>query len=188
MFERDLPGHNTTGWGTDNKSISSLPLETCETINGSWGFNITDGTYKTMKQVVQLLAKDAGLGANLLLNIGPMPNGVVQPEFVKVLDSVGVWMQKNGESIYGTSATDAKLYDWGTTTCKGNTIYIHLLNGSTDAISLEQIPFKKIRQATLLQRGEKFAGAKLQKGVLTLSGLSAINHDPNDTVIKIDCQ
>jgi len=188
MFERDLPGHNTTGWGTDTKSISSLPLETCETINGSWGFNITDGTYKTMKQVVQLLAKDAGLGANLLLNIGPMPNGVVQPEFVKVLDSVGVWMQKNGESIYGTSATDAKLYDWGTTTRKGNTIYIHLLNGSTDAISLEQIPFKKIRQATLLQRGEKFAGAKLQKGVLTLSGLSAINHDPNDTVIKIDCQ
>lgn len=47
MFERDLPGHNTTGWGTDVNSISALPLETCETINNSWGFNITDTSYKT---------------------------------------------------------------------------------------------------------------------------------------------
>lgn len=188
MFEKDLPGHNTTGWGTDTKSISSLPLETCETINNSWGFNITDGTYKTTRQIVQLLAKDAGLGANLLLNIGPMPNGVVQPEFVQVLDSVGAWMQKNGESIYGTSAADAKLYPWGTTTRKENTLYVHLLDAGADAVTLEQLPFKKIRQVTVLATGEKYTGASLKKGTLVLGGLSALSHDPNDTVLKIELQ
>lgn len=188
MFEKDLPGHNTTGWGTDTKSISSLPLETCETINNSWGFNITDGTYKTTRQIVQLLAKDAGLGANLLLNIGPMPNGVVQPEFVQVLDSVGAWMQKNGESIYGTSAADAKLYPWGTTTRKENTLYVHLLDAGADAVTLEQLPFKKIRQVTVLATGEKYTGASLKKGTLALGGLSALSHDPNDTVLKIELQ
>src|ERR1700712_4034139 len=72
MFEKDLPGGNSTGFG--GQSVSSLPLESCETINNSWGFNITDTTYKSHKQLVDYLVRDAGFGANFLLNIGPMPN------------------------------------------------------------------------------------------------------------------
>jgi len=71
MFEKDLPGGNTTGFG--GASASALPLETCETINNSWGFNITDTTYKTTKQLVDYLARASGFGANFLLNIGPCP-------------------------------------------------------------------------------------------------------------------
>ncbi|GAO42447.1 alpha-L-fucosidase [Flavihumibacter petaseus] len=186
MFEKDLPGHNTTGWGTDVNSISDLPLETCETINNSWGFNITDGSYKSTKTIVQLLAKDAGLDANLLLNIGPMPNGVIQPEFVNVLDSVGQWLTKNGESIYGTRGAGTGLQSWGTATKKDNVLYIHLLDPAADTVSIANLPFKKVKSAILLATGAVVQNVILKKGQLHLSGLKSLEHDPNDTVIKIN--
>ncbi len=56
-------------------SRQDLPLETCETMNNSWGFNITDKHYKSTKELVQYLVRAAGHDANFLLNVGPMPNG-----------------------------------------------------------------------------------------------------------------
>src|SRR5258708_20407555 len=79
MFEQDVPGENTSGLSF--QKISVLPLETCATINNSWGFNLTDTTYKTPAQIVALLVKSAGNRGNLLLNIGPIPNAETHPEF-----------------------------------------------------------------------------------------------------------
>src|SRR3954463_15056799 len=101
MFEKDLPGQNRSGLSFQ-KASESMPVETCETMNDSWGFNITDRNYKSSKQLIQYIVNAAGRNANFLLNIGPMPNGVVQPEFTDTLKKVGDWMQRNGESIYGT--------------------------------------------------------------------------------------
>ncbi len=70
MFEKDLPGHNTAGFN-DKVEIGTLPFEMCDTINNSWGYNKHDGSYKSTKQIVQLLVKAAGYDANLLLNVGP---------------------------------------------------------------------------------------------------------------------
>jgi len=72
MFERDLPGENKGGFSAGAK-IGALPLETCETMNGSWGFTITDTKFKTVKQVIHYLANAAGRNANLLLNVGQWP-------------------------------------------------------------------------------------------------------------------
>ena len=77
MFEKDLPGHNTTGFAPEQK-IGELPKETCETINNSWGFNLQDGSNKSRKDLIQYLVKASGYGANFLLNVGPMPNGKIQ--------------------------------------------------------------------------------------------------------------
>ena len=92
-LKKDLPGNNTTGFGAKSK-IGELPLETCETINQSWGFNINDRNYKTVKQIIHYMVNAAGRNANFLLNIGPMPNGKIQPEFADTLAVVGQWMQK----------------------------------------------------------------------------------------------
>src|SRR5678816_4601968 len=100
MFEKDLPGNNTTGFG--GASVSALPLETCETMNNSWGYNITDVSYKSMKNLIHYMVNAAGHNANFLLNVGPMPNGQIQTEFKDTLKEMGSWMKQYGGSIYGT--------------------------------------------------------------------------------------
>jgi alpha-L-fucosidase len=140
-FEKDLPGSNSHGWGTGG--VSNLPLETCETINGSWGYNITDKNYKTVKAIVQYLVKAAGHNANFLLNVGPQADGKIQQEFVDTLKKVGEWLQKNGESIYGTRGNVVPTQEWGTVTIKDKKMFIHILKTpSQDFLFLPRITQK----------------------------------------------
>ncbi|HQS56631.1 MAG TPA: alpha-L-fucosidase, partial [Sediminibacterium sp.] len=97
MFEKDLPGRNTTGFG--GADISALPLETCETMNDAWGFNITDRNFKSSKQLIHYLVNAAGRNANFLLNVGPKPTGMIQQEFVDTLAKLGDWMKLNGKPV-----------------------------------------------------------------------------------------
>lgn len=129
MFEKDLPGQNNNGLSFQKVS-EALPLETCETINHSWGYNITDNSYKSVKTLVQYLVKAASYNANFLLNIGPMPNGAIQSEFTDSLKAVGEWMQKNGESIYGTRGLILPEQEWGVVTKKDKKCYLHILKSN----------------------------------------------------------
>ena len=126
MFEKDLPGENKSGY-SEGSAVGSLPLETCETMNNSWGFNINDTKYKTVKQLVHYMVNAAGRNANFLLNVGPMPNGKIQPEFTDTLKSVGIWMKKYGKSIYGTKGNVIAPQDWGVITAKDKRIFVHVL-------------------------------------------------------------
>jgi alpha-L-fucosidase len=126
MFEKDLPGENKTGYRKNDK-IANLPLETCETMNNSWGFNINDRNYKSVKQLIQMLVNAAGRNANFLLNVSPMPNGKIQPEFTDTLALIGKWMQANGETIYGTRGNTAPPQTWGAVTSKDKTLFAHVL-------------------------------------------------------------
>jgi alpha-L-fucosidase len=135
MFEKDLPGHNTTGFAPE-QTIGSLPKETCETINNSWGFNLKDNSHKSKKDLIQYLVKAAGYGANFLLNVGPMPNGKLQTEHVTRLKEMGEWLTKNGETIYNTKGGPLTARDWGVTTQRGNTVYVHVLKWMDESITL----------------------------------------------------
>jgi alpha-L-fucosidase len=130
MFEKDLPGHNTAGFN-EQSELGELPFEMCDTINNSWGYNKTDGRHKSTKQLVQLLVKAAGYDANFLLNVGPRPDGTIQPEHVSRLAEVGQWLQKNGETIYGTRGGPLPPRPWGVTTRKGDRVFVHVLDRST---------------------------------------------------------
>lgn len=152
MFERDLPGENESGLSFQNAS-EHLPIEACQTISESWGFNLNDTTYKTAQQLIQYLTKSAALGSNLLLNIGPRPNGEIQPEFKERLATLGSWLQINGESIYGTSAGYLPPQPWGCLTQKDNKIYVHLFNNNGKDILLDMFPYKKITKAYSLKDG-----------------------------------
>ena len=129
MFEKDLPGKGTKDFATSSDDIGNLPLEVCETINGSWGFNLKDRQHKSEKQLIQYLVKAAGYGSNLLLNVGPMPNGKIQEEHIESLKKIGKWVKKNGHTIYKTKKGPIDPTDKIASTQIGNTVYIHLLDG-----------------------------------------------------------
>jgi len=149
-FEKDLPGANTTGFG--GAPVSQLPLETSETMNQSWGFNIGDSNYKSTRELIRYLVRAAGNNANFLLNVGPMPNGEIQPEFVERLHEMGAWMGKYGESIYGTRGGPIPPAVWGVTTQKDNRVYVHILDWSGPALSLPSLG-KKVKSARMLDGG-----------------------------------
>lgn len=128
MFEKDLPGKNTTGWGTSSENIGQLPKEVCETINGSWGFNLQDQKHKSDKELIRYLISAAGYGSNLLLNVGPMPNGKIQEKHSSSLLSIGKWLEKNGQTIYGTHQGPVPPSDEIVSTQKGDEIYLHVLD------------------------------------------------------------
>lgn len=132
IFERDLPGENTAG--LSGQEISRLPLETCQTMNGMWGYKIKDQDYKDTKTLIQYLVKAAGMGANLLLNIGPQPNGELPATALARLKDIGEWMNVYGETFYGTTAGDFPAQSWGTSTRKGDKLYVHLMNANTHDI------------------------------------------------------
>lgn len=138
MFERDLPGENKTGFGTSESNVGGLPKEVCATINGSWGFDLQDKKHKSKKELIHYLVRASGFGSNLLLNVGPMPNGKIQDEHIQSLAEVGDWLKVNGETIYGTKAgIIAPSKDW-VSTQKGNVLYVHLLENRTTAFVIPE--------------------------------------------------
>lgn len=182
MFEKDLPGSNTAGFNTTE--IGSIPLETCETINGAWGYNASDKRFKSTRDLVHYLVRAAGYNANFLLNVGPMPNGRIQPEFVTRLHEVGQWLGKNGESIYGTRGGPVSPRPWGVTTRKGNKIYVHVLNWTDSVLAMPKLP-AKVKSAKLLMDGRTLDFREDDKYgfLLTIPQDAA---DPFDTVIVLE--
>jgi alpha-L-fucosidase len=163
-FERDLPGQNTAGFNTKYVS-SQIPLESSDTLNGAWGFNIGDSNYKSPAELEQKLVRAAGNNSNLLLNIGPQPNGEIQQEFVTRLHAVGEWLSKYGESIYGTRGGPVPPGDWGATTQKDNKVYVHVLNWTSPMLALPPIA-GKISSAQLLVDGSKSEFTQNADGVI----------------------
>ena len=181
MFEKDLPGHNTTGFG--GAAVSGLPLETCETINDSWGFNITDRNHKSTRALIHYLVKAAGYGANFLLNIGPMPNGQIQPEFTERLSAMGKWLKQYGETIYGTKGGFIKPQSWGAITEKGNKAWIHLLNPTEEKLFIK-VP-AKVKSAKLYTNKSAVKFQQLPDNYLIID-ISSIPKEEFDTVIELE--
>ncbi|GAB6122242.1 alpha-L-fucosidase [Dysgonomonas termitidis] len=179
IFERDVPGENKSGYS--GQEVSRLPLETCETINGAWGFNITDDKFKSTKDLLHLLIRTAGTGANLLLNVGPMPNGQIQPECVERLQEMGKWMDSYGYTIYGTQQGFVKPQAWGAVTKNGKTYYIHILDKDTKSITLNIPDIKSAKWVNLQAQPEWKKDKKTGDVTFTLTG----ELDETDSIIEV---
>ena len=180
MFEKDLPGHKTADFNTTSE-VGKLPLETCDTINNAWGYNKDDKHFKSTAQLIQYLARAAGYNANFLLNIGPMPTGKIQPEFVERLRGIGHWVDRNGESIYGTRGGPLSPTSWGATTQRPGKIYIHVMDYNGDLLALSRLP--AVKSARALASGTPVEISSVKGGiVLRLPD----TRDEADTVIVLD--
>ena len=183
MFEKDLPGSNTTGFG--GADFSQLPLETCETMNDAWGYNMTDRNFKSSKTIIHYLVNAAGRNANFLLNVGPKPNGEIQKEFVDTLAIVGKWMDKNAVSIRGTRGNVTAVQDWGVLTQRNKTIYVHILDkkDQNNFIFVPQL-VDKINTATLLNTNSIMKFKQVPEGVFIY--LDGIKLNDIDTIIQLN--
>lgn len=135
IFERDVPGENKAGYSGD-MDISKLPLETCQTMNGMWGYKVKDQNYKSTDELIRLLVATSGKGANLLLNVGPQPSGELPAVALERLKEMGEWLGKYGDSIYGTGAGPVR-GEWGVSTRKGKDVYLHVTDDNAETVTVD---------------------------------------------------
>ena len=146
-----LPGDNDTPEQRIGKMQTGRPWETCMTICHQWAWKPND-RMKSLAQCIQTLVRVVGGDGNFLFNVGPMPDGRIEPRQVERLKEMGRWLKKYGESIYGTRGGPFPPGAWGASTYKGNTIYVHVLNPALDTVTLPAIQ-KKIIASSVLTGG-----------------------------------
>jgi alpha-L-fucosidase len=161
--------------------------EAIPTTNESYGWHKMDSSHKPPEHFIQLLAKAAARGGNVLLNIGPMGNGKMDPKDLKILDGVGAWMKVNEASIRGTDRTPLAVQAWGESTRKGSTLYLHVLNWPSKGRIVVGGLKSKVKGATLLA-DPRHAPLKVERAGdldVVVQG-PAQAPDQTDTVIALD--
>jgi len=146
-----LPADHDTPEQRVGRFQNDRPWETCMTICRQWAWKPND-QMKSLKQCVDTLVRVVGGDGNLLFNVGPMPDGLIELRQVTRLKEMGNWLDDYGRSIYATRGGPFKPGDWGASTYKGNTIYIHVLNWDEDTLTLPPIP-KKIITSSVMTGG-----------------------------------
>ncbi|MBN2632387.1 MAG: alpha-L-fucosidase [Bacteroidales bacterium] len=121
----DTPEQRIGGFNTDR------PWETCMTIGRQWAWKPNDEV-KSLEQCLHGLIRSAGGDGNLLFNVGPKPDGTIEPLQAQRLREMGQWLKEYGYSIYGTRGGPFKPTDWGVSTRKGDKIYLHILRWQGD--------------------------------------------------------
>jgi alpha-L-fucosidase len=127
--------------------------ETCMTINNTWGYNKNDRNFKSAKTLIQHLVEVASKGGNFLLNVGPEPDGTIQPEFVDRLETIGKWLNVNGASIYDTTYGPLQSLPYGKTTARGKTIFLHVFDWPNGDLEVSGV-HARVQQVTLLAAGK----------------------------------
>ncbi|MCG8311261.1 MAG: alpha-L-fucosidase [Cytophagales bacterium] len=172
----DTPEQKVGGFQTDR------PWETCMTIARQWAWK-PDDEVKSLEQCLHGLIRSAGGDGNLLFNVGPKPDGTIEPLQIERLKEMGRWLQEYGNTIYGTRGGPFKPTDWGVSTYKGNKIYLHVLKwfGNDPKISIPDIG-TEIKGCSLLGNGE--VSFEKQKGGYQIQ-FSKAHMEPINTVIEL---
>ena len=156
--------------------------ETCMTINNTWAYNKNDHNYKSAKMLIQNLVGVASMGGNFLLNVGPGPDGTIQPEFVERLQAIGKWMSVNGESIYGTTYGPLQKLPYGKTTVKGNKVYLHVLDWTGGDLVAESVGFRVREVRSLADKSRVNFSQQGERLVIHTTGSAP---DPYASVLEL---
>lgn len=157
------------------------PWESCITIGDQWAWKPND-TLKSLKECIHTLVQTAGGGGNLLFNVGPMPDGRIEPRQAVRLQEVGRWLAQNGTSVYGTRAGPFQPGAWGVSTQAGKSVYLHVLHWPEEGLTLPILE-TPIRNAALLDGPEIPVS---QTDVLWIPKPDVSDMDPIDTIVVLE--
>ncbi len=156
------------------EGLPGVDWETCMTMNDTWGYKSYDENWKSTEELVRMLADVASKGGNFLLNVGPMPEGLIPPASVERLEGMGKWMAVNGESIHGATASVIGRPEWGRCTVKGNKLYLHVFNWPADGTLEVPAVQGQVEKAYLLadKKRTESSGDPRRRGPHGLPGLA----------------
>ncbi len=161
--------------------------ETCMTMNGTWGYKSYDHNWKSTETLIRNLVDIASKGGNYLLNVGPTALGEIPQPSIDRLKEIGKWMEVNGDSIYGTTASPFSKLAWGRCTKKvgprGTRLFLHVFNWPEDGKLLVPGLRNEARRARLLATGDRLETENTEDGVVITLPAEAL--DPIDTVIVL---
>lgn len=176
-----LPEDHDTPEQTIGKFQNTRPWESCITIARQWAWKPND-TLKTLEQCLHTLVRCAGGDGNLLFNVGPMPDGRIEPRQVERLKEMGAWLSRHGESIYGTRGGPWKPDGAVASTRRGNFVFVHVLRWESDVVTLPNLP-RKVLSAKLLGGGK--ADFRQNADMLTIS-IPAGARKEIDAIVKLE--
>ncbi len=156
------------------------PWESCITICKQWAWK-PDDVLKSFQECIHTLARVVGGDGNLLLNVGPMPDGRIEPRQVELLREIGGWLGSYGESIYATRGGPFRPAPWGVSTHKDNTIYLHILAWPEETLTLPPLP-QKLGDAVVLTGGEV---AMTQRDDGISISIAPADRDPINTLVRL---
>ena len=165
---------------------NTRPWESCITITeckdgGGWSYR-PECRVRSAKECIQMLVNCVCGDGNLLLNVGPTPEGEIVPEQVAVLKEIGKWLDKYGESVYSTRGGPYLNGTWGGSTYKGIYIYVHILKWDKDTLTLPPLKSKIINNTVLT--GEHVTVTQTNDSVLIKTEKPL--EDSTDTIIKLE--
>ncbi|AXY72920.1 alpha-L-fucosidase [Paraflavitalea soli] len=130
--------------------------EAIPTTNESYGYSKFDSSHKSVAFFIQLMAKSASRGGNLLMNIGPKGDGTFDGRDIAILKGIGEWVDKNSESISKAGISGLPLHNWGVSTRKDNKLYLHVFEWPTDGkLQVSGLPAAAKKVYLLTDAGKK---------------------------------
>jgi len=143
-----LPADFATPEQRIGRFCNDRPWESCITLGEQWSWK-PDDQIKSLSECVHLLVRCAGGDGNLLLNVGPMPDGRIEPRQAERLREVGEWLRRYGATIYGTRGGPYRPDRWGACTSRGSTAYLHVLDRTVQTLELPPLPAKVVNSRCL---------------------------------------
>jgi alpha-L-fucosidase len=174
--------------------LPSYDWESCMTINNSWSWNRSDVQHKSPPECLRLLVDTVSKGGNLLLNIGPHPDGSILEPQQNALRGIAEWMRINSESIHGTTASPfAQALPWGRCTRKsladGKTrLYLHVFDWPKDGRLVVPRLVNSPAKAYLLADPQRAALACDHDAKGLTIALPAAPLDPNVSVVVLEVE
>jgi alpha-L-fucosidase len=187
---KDIADYRSEGDRRIPKARVTGDVETPMTMRDNWGYDRDESNWKSLKDMLERFSLTACRGANMLLNVGPTPDGTFTPEEIALLKGIGGWMEVNQEAVYGTAAGPFDFdFEWGSIAQKPGKLYLHVLKWDAGGIGFDGLK-TRVKKAHLLADKEQ-SGLSVEQdlasGTITVKGPREAPSDlVNVIVLELD--